>query len=83
VCDCLGIEFEVIEGSEEVSLLFVGVMFELFVDDVVGLFVVVDIGGGFIEVVWGEWVVEFVLLVDVGCVWFIEWYLYDDLFMYV
>jgi exopolyphosphatase/guanosine-5'-triphosphate,3'-diphosphate pyrophosphatase len=78
VRDRLGIEPEVIEGSEEAALSFAGATFELLADDVTGPFVVVDIGGGSTEVVRGERDVESALSVDVGCVRLTERHLHDD-----
>jgi exopolyphosphatase/guanosine-5'-triphosphate,3'-diphosphate pyrophosphatase len=74
----LGVEPEVIRGSEEATLSFAGATFELLADDVAGPFVVVDIGGGSTEVVRGEHEVEAALSVDVGCVRLTERHLHDD-----
>ncbi|MGN6610690.1 MAG: Ppx/GppA phosphatase family protein [Angustibacter sp.] len=78
VRDRLGIEPEVIAGSEEAALSFAGATFELLADDVAGPFVVVDIGGGSTEVVRGERGVDSALSVDVGCVRLTERHLHDD-----
>ena len=78
VRDRLGIEPEVIAGSEEAALSFAGATFELLADDVTGPFVVVDIGGGSTEVVRGEREVDAALSVDVGCVRLTERHLHDD-----
>ena len=78
VHDRLGIEPEVIAGSEEAALSFAGATFELLADGVAGPFVVVDIGGGSTEVVRGERAVESALSVDVGCVRLTERHLHDD-----
>lgn len=74
----IGVEPEVIEGSEEARLSFDGATFELLADRVPGPFVVVDIGGGSTEVVRGERDVESALSVDVGCVRLTERHLHDD-----
>jgi exopolyphosphatase/guanosine-5'-triphosphate,3'-diphosphate pyrophosphatase len=74
----LGVDPEVIAGSEEASLSFAGATFELLADRVAGPFVVVDIGGGSTEVVRGEREVEAALSVDVGCVRLTERHLHDD-----
>ena len=74
----LGVEPEVVEGSEEAALSFAGATFELLADAVPGPFVVVDIGGGSTEVVRGEREVEAGLSVDVGCVRLTERHLHDD-----
>jgi exopolyphosphatase / guanosine-5'-triphosphate,3'-diphosphate pyrophosphatase len=74
----IGVEPEVIEGSEEARLSFEGATFELLADRVPGPFVVVDIGGGSTEVVRGERDVESALSVDVGCVRLTERHLHDD-----
>ena len=78
VRDRLGIEPEVIAGSEEAALSFAGATFELLADGEGGPFVVVDIGGGSTEVVRGERDVEAALSVDVGCVRLTERHLHDD-----
>ncbi|HEX3002793.1 MAG TPA: Ppx/GppA phosphatase family protein [Angustibacter sp.] len=78
VRDRLGIEPEVIAGSEEAALSFAGATFELLADDVTGPFVVVDIGGGSTEVVRGEREVDAALSVDVGCVRLTERHLHGD-----
>ncbi|MGN6299873.1 MAG: Ppx/GppA phosphatase family protein [Angustibacter sp.] len=78
VLDRLGIEPEVIAGSEEAALSFAGATFELLAEGAPGPFVVVDIGGGSTEVVRGDRDVESALSVDVGCVRLTERHLHDD-----
>ena len=60
----LGIEPEVIPGTEEAALSFSGATKEL----VDGPFLVVDIGGGSTEFVYGNRDVEFAKSVNIGCV---------------
>lgn len=74
-----GLVVEVIIGVEEVEFFFCGVVGEL--GSVGVFFVVVDFGGGFIEIVLGEYEVVVSYLVDIGCVWLIECCLYFDLLM--
>jgi len=62
----LGVEVEVIPGEEEASLSFIGATKELSQSD--GPFLVVDIGGGSTEFVFGAEKVEFAKSVNIGCV---------------
>ena len=62
----LGVEVEVIPGEEEARLSFNGATKELLQSDTP--FLVVDIGGGSTEFVYGNKEVEFAKSVDIGCV---------------
>ncbi len=62
----LGIEPEVISGDEEAALSFTGAIKDL--DPTNGPFLVVDIGGGSTEFVFGTSSVEAARSVNVGCV---------------
>ena len=62
----LGIEPEVISGEEEAALSFTGAIQDLPQED--GPFLVVDIGGGSTEFVYGQSSVEFAKSVNIGCV---------------
>ena len=62
----LGVEVEVIPGEEEARLSFNGATKELLQID--APFLVVDIGGGSTEFVYGNKEVEFAKSVDIGCV---------------
>jgi exopolyphosphatase/guanosine-5'-triphosphate,3'-diphosphate pyrophosphatase len=62
----LGVEVEVIPGEEEARLSFNGATKELLHSD--APFLVVDIGGGSTEFVYGNEEVEFAKSVDIGCV---------------
>jgi exopolyphosphatase/guanosine-5'-triphosphate,3'-diphosphate pyrophosphatase len=62
----LGVEVEVIPGEEEARLSFNGATKELLQSD--APFLVVDIGGGSTEFVYGDKEVEFAKSVDIGCV---------------
>jgi exopolyphosphatase/guanosine-5'-triphosphate,3'-diphosphate pyrophosphatase len=66
VRDRLGIELEVISGDEEAALSFAGAIKDL--DPSSGPFLVVDIGGGSTEFVFGTSRVEAALSVNIGCV---------------
>lgn len=66
VREILGIEPEVIPGEEEASLSFIGATKELLHAD--SPFLVVDIGGGSTEFVYGSGRVEHARSVNVGCV---------------
>ena len=66
VKEILGIEPEVIPGTEEAALSFMGATKELLPSD--GPFLVVDIGGGSTEFVLGTSEVEFAKSVNIGCV---------------
>jgi exopolyphosphatase/guanosine-5'-triphosphate,3'-diphosphate pyrophosphatase len=62
----LGIELEVISGDEEAALSFAGAIKDL--DPSNGSFLVVDIGGGSTEFVFGTSTVEAARSVNIGCV---------------
>ena len=62
----LGVEVEVIPGEQEATLSFIGATKELSQND--GPFLVVDIGGGSTEFVFGTQNVEFAKSVNIGCV---------------
>ena len=62
----LGVEVEVIPGEQEAALSFIGATKELPRSD--GPFLVVDIGGGSTEFVFGSEKVEFAKSVNIGCV---------------
>ncbi len=62
----LGVEVEVIPGEQEAALSFIGATKELPQSD--GPFLVVDIGGGSTEFVFGSEKVEFAKSVNIGCV---------------
>jgi exopolyphosphatase/guanosine-5'-triphosphate,3'-diphosphate pyrophosphatase len=62
----LGIELEVISGDEEAALSFAGAIKDL--DPSNGPFLVVDIGGGSTEFVFGTSTVETARSVNIGCV---------------
>jgi exopolyphosphatase/guanosine-5'-triphosphate,3'-diphosphate pyrophosphatase len=66
VRDRLGIELEVISGEEEAALSFAGAIKDL--DPTNGPFLVVDIGGGSTEFVFGTSTVEAARSVNIGCV---------------
>jgi exopolyphosphatase/guanosine-5'-triphosphate,3'-diphosphate pyrophosphatase len=66
VRDILGIEVEVIPGEEEAELSFIGATKELMQSD--SPFLVVDIGGGSTEFVFGSEKVDFAKSVNIGCV---------------
>ena len=66
VRDRLGIEPEVISGDEEAALSFAGAIKDLNPSD--GPFLVVDIGGGSTEFVFGTTTVEAAKSVNIGCV---------------
>jgi exopolyphosphatase/guanosine-5'-triphosphate,3'-diphosphate pyrophosphatase len=66
VRDRLGIELEVISGDEEAALSFAGAIKDL--DPNNGPFLVVDIGGGSTEFVFGTSTVEAARSVNIGCV---------------
>jgi exopolyphosphatase/guanosine-5'-triphosphate,3'-diphosphate pyrophosphatase len=78
VRELLGVEPEVVPGSEEAALSFTGATRELVADGVRGPMIVVDIGGGSTEVVRGTASVDSALSVDVGCVRLTERHLHDD-----
>jgi len=62
----LGIELEVISGDEEAALSYAGAIKDL--DPSNGPFLVVDIGGGSTEFVFGTSTVEAARSVNIGCV---------------
>lgn len=62
----LGIEPEVISGEEEAALSFAGAIQDMPKED--GPFLVIDIGGGSTEFVYGQSSVEFAQSVNIGCV---------------
>ncbi|MEI6406734.1 MAG: Ppx/GppA phosphatase family protein [Actinomycetes bacterium] len=66
VRELLGIEPEVIPGEEEASLSFIGATKEFSMNQ--SPFLVVDIGGGSTEFVFGSERVEFARSVNIGCV---------------
>ena len=66
VAEILGVTPEVIVGSEEAKLSFLGATAEMPPDSVP--FLVVDIGGGSTEFVFGERDVKSAISVDIGCV---------------
>ena len=66
VREILGIEVEVIPGEEEAELSFIGATKELRQSD--APFLVVDIGGGSTEFVFGSENVDFAKSVNIGCV---------------
>jgi exopolyphosphatase/guanosine-5'-triphosphate,3'-diphosphate pyrophosphatase len=73
VRNILGIEPEVIPGTEEAALSFMGATTELHGSD--GPFLVVDIGGGSTEFVLGTTEVSAAKSVNIGCVRMAERYL--------
>ena len=64
--EILGVSPEVIAGSEEARLSFLGATSDLSADD--APFLVIDIGGGSTEFVLGSRAVESAISVDIGCV---------------
>ena len=72
----LGIEPEVISGEEEAALSFAGAIQELNPSD--GPFLVVDIGGGSTEFVFGTEKVEYAKSVNIGCVRMTERHFTND-----
>lgn len=72
----LGIEPEVISGEEEAALSFAGAIQELHPSD--GPFLVVDIGGGSTEFVFGTSTVEAAKSVNIGCVRMTERHFEND-----
>jgi exopolyphosphatase/guanosine-5'-triphosphate,3'-diphosphate pyrophosphatase len=73
----LGVEPEVISGTEEAELSFVGATGEL-IGAHPGPYLVVDLGGGSTELVLGDRSVEAAVSLDVGCVRFTERHLHAD-----
>ena len=72
----LGVEVEVIPGEEEAKLSFIGATKELSQND--GPFLVVDIGGGSTEFVFGNESVGSAKSVNIGCVRMSERHLIDQ-----
>ena len=72
----LGIEPEVISGNEEASLSFAGAIQDL--DPAEGPFLVIDIGGGSTEFVFGTSSVEAARSVNIGCVRMTERHFAND-----
>jgi exopolyphosphatase/guanosine-5'-triphosphate,3'-diphosphate pyrophosphatase len=72
----LGIEPEVISGEEEATLSFIGATKEFAPDQ--APFLVVDIGGGSTEFVFGHSDVEFAKSVNIGCVRMTERNIHSD-----
>ena len=72
----LGIEPEVISGEEEAKLSFIGATKEFAADQ--APFLVVDIGGGSTEFVFGHSEVEFAKSVNIGCVRMTERNIHSD-----
>ena len=72
----LGIEPEVISGDEEARLSFIGATKEFAASD--APFLVVDIGGGSTEFVYGHSDVEFAKSVNIGCVRMTERNIHSD-----
>lgn len=72
----LGIEPEVISGEEEARLSFIGATKEFAPSD--APFLVVDIGGGSTEFVYGHSEVEFAKSVNIGCVRMTERNIHSD-----
>jgi len=66
VRDILNIQVEVIQGEEEAALSFTGATYQL--DQNSGPFLVVDIGGGSTEFVYGDKKVISAKSVNIGCV---------------
>ena len=72
----LGIEPEVISGDEEAKLSFIGATKEFSADQ--APFLVIDIGGGSTEFVYGHSNVEFSKSVNIGCVRMTERNIHTD-----
>lgn len=66
VREILGIEPEVISGDEEARLSFAGAVSDMHPSD--APYLVIDIGGGSTEFVYGEKEVRFAKSVNIGCV---------------
>ncbi|MBK8868237.1 MAG: exopolyphosphatase [Dermatophilaceae bacterium] len=69
---------EVIPGSEEAFLSFLGATGDLVAEGVPGPYLVVDIGGGSTELVRGTSTVEASKSIDIGCVRMTERHLQSD-----
>ena len=79
VIERLGVEPEVVTGSEEAALSFRGATGDLFATQVPAPYLVCDIGGGSTEFVLGDASgVRASRSVDVGCVRMTERHLHDD-----
>jgi exopolyphosphatase/guanosine-5'-triphosphate,3'-diphosphate pyrophosphatase len=75
----LGVSVEVISGDEEAALSFAGATGGLgAVSSIPAPYLVVDIGGGSTEFVFGTDVVEAAKSMDVGCVRLTERHFHDD-----
>jgi len=74
--NAVGVEPELLDGREEGRLSFLGATAELDAQD--GPFLVVDIGGGSTEFVFGRNEPEGVLSTDIGCVRLTERFLHSD-----
>jgi exopolyphosphatase/guanosine-5'-triphosphate,3'-diphosphate pyrophosphatase len=72
----IGIEPEVISGDEEAKLSFIGATKEFSPDQ--APFLVIDIGGGSTEFVYGHSKVEFAKSVNIGCVRMTERNIHSD-----
>jgi exopolyphosphatase/guanosine-5'-triphosphate,3'-diphosphate pyrophosphatase len=72
----LGIELEVISGDEEAALSFAGAIKDLYPSN--GPFLVVDIGGGSTEFVFGTSTVDAARSVNIGCVRMTERHFAND-----
>ncbi|WP_426594514.1 exopolyphosphatase [Cellulomonas sp. McL0617] len=77
VRDALGVEPEVVEGTEEAELSFRGAT-GVLAGRHPGPFLVVDLGGGSTELVLGSDTVEAAYSMDVGCVRLTERHLHSD-----
>jgi exopolyphosphatase / guanosine-5'-triphosphate,3'-diphosphate pyrophosphatase len=74
--DTIGVRPELLSGTEEGRMSFLGATGDL--DHALGPFLVVDIGGGSTEFIVGTDAVEGVISVDVGCVRLTEKFLEHD-----
>lgn len=78
VVDIFGVEPEVISGDEEARLSFAGATKDLASLRPMRPYLVVDIGGGSTEFVFGAGAVEAARSVDIGCVRLTERHLHAD-----
>jgi exopolyphosphatase/guanosine-5'-triphosphate,3'-diphosphate pyrophosphatase len=78
VIDIFGVEPEVISGDEEARLSFIGATKDLAALRPMRPYLVVDIGGGSTEFVFGTTEVEAARSVDIGCVRLTERHLRSD-----
>ncbi len=76
VTEILRVTPEVISGTEEARLSFLGATRDLQIND--SPFLVVDIGGGSTEFVYGSGDVESAISVDIGCVRMTERHFHSD-----